>query len=116
MTDIHGNPEPRRVYVPIHYDRIGPATTPAPYPGLGLLVIAGAVVAFLYVAGLFGAFPRSGRHDAILAVAFSLCFAAGSYWDLVRRIPRVGRVIYALPALALIVIPYAIDAYLIVRR
>lgn len=57
MTDIYGNPEPRRVYVPVHHYRTGPAATITPYPGLGLLVIAGAVVAFLYVVGLFGASP-----------------------------------------------------------
>lgn len=118
MTDIHGNPEPRRVFVPIPSCRAGDAgsPTPTPYAGLGLLVIVGAVVAFLYVVGLFGAFPRSGLHDAVLAVASGLCFAAGTCWEAVERIPRVGTIVYLLPGLALAVLPFAIDSYLMCVR
>jgi hypothetical protein len=84
------------------FNRYRTVPTPTPFPGLCLLVMADAVVAFLYVVGLVSAFPRSGRHDAILAAAFCLSFAAGVCWDLVKRIPYIGMAIYALPTLALI--------------
>jgi hypothetical protein len=78
--------------------------------------MAWAVVAFLYVVGLVRVFPRSDRHDAMLAVAFCLSFAAGLCWESVRRIPYIGRVIYAIPTLALIAVPFGLDVYLIARH
>jgi cell division protein FtsW (lipid II flippase) len=114
MTDVWGNPEPHRVLVPLYSY---PARhKPTPYPGLFVLAVISAVVAFLYVVGLISAFPRSGAHDAILAAAFGLCFAAGTRWEAVRKIPCVGTIIYVLPALALAILPFALDFYLMFVR
>jgi hypothetical protein len=115
MTYIPGNPAPHRVNVPVFPNRrTRHATTP--FPGLCLLVMGWAVAAFLYVVGLVSAFPRSDRHDAILVSAFCLSFSAGLCWEGVKRIPCIGWVIYALPTLALIAVPFGLDVYLIARR
>ena len=115
MTDIWGNPEPRHIVVPVYHAAPTPAR-PVPYPGLCLLVIVSAVVAFLYVVGLISAFPRSGWHDAIFAAAFGLSFAVGTRWEAVRRIPLIGPAVYALPTYALLAAPFVLDAYLMLRR
>lgn len=112
MTCILG--DRHRNDVVIYRHRAGHTTTP--FPGLCLLVIVQAVIAFLYVVGLMRAFPRSGQHDAILVSFFGLSFAAGLCWEAVKQLPFVGKIVYALPGLALMAGPFVLDFYLIARR
>jgi hypothetical protein len=113
MNNIHGNPIPDYVYIPV----MPPAPEPpTPFPGLCVMIDAYAVFAFLYVCGLINALPRTGAHDAFLAAAFGLTCAAWACWGLVRKIPYIGTFLYVLPALALIASLFGLDFYLMFGR
>jgi hypothetical protein len=113
MTDIWGNPTPRYVYVPA--PQLSPPR-PVPFPGLCLFVQLYALFAFLYVVGLVSAFPRTGWHDALVAAGLLPSLIVAACWPSVRRIPAIGPVLYVLPALALITVPFAFDFYLMFGR
>lgn len=87
-----------------------------PYPGLSVMVSLYAVFAFVYVVGLVRCLPRSPGHDALLGIGLGLLVAAWRLWGLVERVPRIGEVIYCLPALALALSPFALDFYLMFVR
>jgi hypothetical protein len=115
MADIYGNPDPRYYRHMPDQPSTGFPSYP-PFPGLCLIVELYAVFAFLYVLGLASAFPRTGWHDAILAVTFCLSCVAWTRWDSVKKIPYIGMFIYFLPGLSLIAVPFALDFYLIFGR
>ena len=121
MTDIWGNPEPQRVYVPV-YPSAGGSRDDMPMPGLdhqampAMIVILYALAAGLYVMGLVSAFPRTFWHDALMAAGLIPSFAAAACWPSVRNIPYVGGIVYFLPGLALACAPFALDVYLMFGR
>jgi hypothetical protein len=119
MTDIHGNPTPGYVHVPV-YPYVPADGTPFAKLGADfmesavfLLYIAFAV---LYVFGFLSGVPRTGWHDALVAAGVLLSMIAGAYWPSVKRIPALGRALYFLPGLALAMLPFTLDFYLIFGR
>lgn len=113
MTDIWGNPVPHYIYVPT-----SPLPPPrhVPFPGLSIVVMLYALFAGLYVTGLVSHFPRTGRHDALIAAGTVPTLIIATAWPSVRRIRAIGPVLYVLPGLALAILPFAIDFYLIFGR
>ena len=73
------------------------ASAPLPFPGLCLVLTLQAAVACLYVIGCFRAFPRTASHDALMAAACCLGFAAAACWPAVKKIPVVGGIVDVLP-------------------
>jgi hypothetical protein len=119
MTDIYGNPTPSYVYVPVYPYVPAPCT---PFVKLGAdffdsaVFLLYAIVALLYVFGLLIALPRTACHDALVAAGVLPSLIAGPYWPSVRHIPAVGQAIYYLPVLALAMLPFAFDFYLMFGR
>jgi hypothetical protein len=113
MTDIHGNPTPHYAYIP------APPLPPprqVPFPGLCLFIWLYALLACLYVTGLTSQFPRSGWHDALAVAGLLPAMAVAACWPLVRRISTIGPLLYVLPGLALLTVPFALDFYLMYGR
>jgi hypothetical protein len=119
MTDIHGNPTPNYVYVPVYPDYYADCT---PFAKLGAdffdsaVCLLYAIFALLYVLGFLSGLPRTGWHDALAAAGVLLSMLAGPYWPSVRRIPAIGPLLYFLPGLALATLPFSLDFYLMFGR
>jgi hypothetical protein len=119
MTDIWGNPTPHRIYVPVHPYCPVDGT---PFVRLGAEFMESAVVvlyivfALLYFFGFASGIPRTGWCDTLAAAAVVPSLLVGAYWSAVRRIPRIGSVIYFLPGLAVAMLPFALDFYLMFGR
>lgn len=113
MTDIWGHPVPRTIYVAV--PPLAPPR-PVPLPGLCLILMLYALLVCLYVTGLVSQFPRSGWHDALAAGGVLPTLIVAACWPSVRRIRVIGAAIYVLPALALAILPFALDFYLMFGR
>lgn len=117
MTDIYGNPEPQRIYIPVYPYVPAPST---PFAKLGddffnsAAILLYVTFALLYAFG-FGP-PRTFWHDALAAAGLLPCLIAAAWWPSVKRIPAIGPLLYFLPGLALVMLPFALDAYLMFGR
>jgi hypothetical protein len=75
-----------------------------------------AAFALLYGLGLVAPWPRTGGHTAAVAAGGFASLLAAAHWPAVRRLPAPGPLLYFLPGLLVLTLPFALDFYLMFGR